>query len=360
EVFVAWAKYNDLVAGKSEDELASARTALKDAEIALKRAQEDYDSISWRSNFEIAEERAKTLQAATTAYENAKAAYNKAVQPAEEKDLRSSYNDALKAQQKLAELQQKPTKKDLAEAELKALEAQQELAKLTGPPDPDKLAEAKMEAQKKELLLAEAETKLTSAKLIAPFAGTVVNVETQAGKTADVNDKLVTLANLQAFNLTVNVPEAKINRLRVGQTANITLDAVPDRVFPGQVSYISPINQNDTGLISYAVTVQLDIKDSAGILSGMTAVVNFEDATLQDAWLVPTTAIQPEDLTLTVYRANEPLTVTVKPGLKQGEWTLVHSSELQAGDEVEAELSSFLNEDPFSQSSTGESGAVGE
>jgi HlyD family secretion protein len=347
EVFVAWAKYNELAAGKTDDELATERIALEQAERTLKRAQEDYDSISWRSNFEIAEERAKTLETATTAYETAKAAYNKSVKPAEEKDLRSAQSEALKAQEKLDELRQKPTPKDLAEAELKELEARQELDKLIGPPDPDKLAEAKMEVQKKELLVAEAEATLANAKLVAPFAGTVVNIEAQAGKTAEVNDKMVTVANLQAFKLTVNVPETKINRLHQGQTATISLDALPTQVFSGTVSYISPLNQGDNnGVVSYAVTVALDLKETAGIRSGMTANVNFVDETMTDAWLVPTIALQPADqgTTVTVYRDNQPLTLPVEPGLLKGEWTVVHAPGLQEGDEVEAQLSSFLDE----------------
>ena len=349
DVFVAWAKYNALVAGKTDDELAGERIALSQAERTLKRAQEDYDAVAWRDHFEITEERAKTLETATTAYENAKAAYNKAAQPAEEKDLRSAYSEALKAQEKLTELRQKPTPKDLAEAALKVAEAKEELDKLTGPPEPDKLAEAKMEVQKKALLVAEAEATLANAKLAAPLAGTVVNIEAQSGKTAEVNDKMVTVANLQAFMLTVNVPETKINRLRQGQAATISLDAIPDRTFAGKISYISPLNQTDNGLVSYAVTVDLDLKEAAGVRAGMTALVSFMDETMADAWLVPTSALQPADqgAMLTVYRHNEALTLSVEPGLAQGEWTVVHSPDLQAGDEVEAYLSSFLDEDSF-------------
>ncbi|HMQ52586.1 MAG TPA: efflux RND transporter periplasmic adaptor subunit [Anaerolineae bacterium] len=228
-------------------------------------------------------------------------------------------------------------------------EAKEELDKLTGPPEPDKLVEAKMEVQKKALLVAEAEATLANAKLAAPLAGTVVNIEAQSGKTAEVNDKMVTVANLQAFMLTVNVPETKINRLRQGQAATISLDAIPDRTFAGKISYISPLNQTDNGLVSYAVTVDLDLKEAAGVRAGMTALVSFMDETMADAWLVPTSALQPADqgAMLTVYRHNEALTLSVEPGLAQGEWTVVHSPDLQAGDEVEAYLSSFLDEDSF-------------
>ncbi|NJN94938.1 MAG: hypothetical protein HC875_12970 [Anaerolineales bacterium] len=81
----------------------------------------------------------------------------------------------------------------------------------------------------------------------------------------------------------------------------------------------------------------------------MTALVSFMDETMKDAWLVPATALQQGDTgaTLTVYRNNELLTLPVEPGLAQGEWTVVHSPDLQEGDEVEGQLNSFLNEDQF-------------
>lgn len=350
-VFVAWDKYNKLVAGKTEDELVSAQISLEQAQRSLKRAQEAYDQVSWRSNFEPAEAAALALEGATDAYESAKSAYNEATAPATETELREAHVAALKAQDDLAKLREKPTAKDLAEAEVKVLEAQDALDELTNGPDKDKLAQAKMEVEKKQLLLTEAEAKLANAKLPAPFAGTVVSVEVQPGKTAQVNDKIVTVANLQLFKLTVNVPEAKINRLRVGQSATLTLDALPNQTFNGSVSYISPISQADGGVVNYAVTVELDLDNVNGLRSGMTAVVDFVDETMQGAWLVPTMALQPGEegnsATLTVFRNSEPLTVTVETDLQQGEWTVVHSTELQDGDEIEAEMNSYLDEDPF-------------
>lgn len=349
-VFLAWSKYNEVVAGKTEAELISARISLEQSQRSLKRAQEAYDQVSWRSNFEPAESAALALEGATDAYESAKLAYNEATAPATETELREAYIAALKAQDDLAKLREKPTPKDLAEAEIKVLEARESLDELTNGAEADKLAQAKMEVEKKELLLAEAEAKLANAKLLAPFAGTVVSVEVQAGKTAEVNDKIVTVANLELFKLTVNVPEAKVNRLRVGQSATLTLDALPNQTFNGLVSYISPISLADGGVVNYAVTVELDLDNVSGLRSGMTAVVDFVDEAMQGAWLVPTVALQPDEgnsASLTIFRNNEPLTVTVETDLEQGEWMVVHSAELQEGDEVEAELNSFLDEDQF-------------
>lgn len=348
EAFVAWAKYNELAAGKTDDELAKERNALRQAERKLQRAQEAYDEVSWRSDFEPAETAARALEEATDAYESAKASYNEATKPTKEKDLKEQNSAALQAQEKLEKLRQKPTKKEITEAELKVVEAQAELNKLTDDPDPDKIAEIKMDIDYKKLLLTDAEARLTSGKVTAPFAGTVVAVDAQAGKTAEVNKKMVTIANLQVFNLTVNVPEAKINRLYLGQPVTISLDALPDDTFSGKVSYISPISKDseEASVVSYAVTVQLEITGVEGIRSGMTAVVSFVDEKMESAWLVPTTSIQQGDgeATITVYRDDESLTVNVEPDLKRGEWTVVHAPDLQAGDKVEAEFNSFLND----------------
>lgn len=347
ESFVAWAKYNELTAGKTDDELAQQRIALRQSERKLQRAQEAYDSVSWRSNFELTETNARALEEATDAYETAKASYNQATKPTTEKDLREQHSAALQAQEKLNKLRKKPNKKEITEAVLKLLDAENELKTLTNGPDSDKTAEMKMEIQQKVLLLVDTETKLTNAKLVAPFAGTVVKVDAQAGKTAEVNSKMVTIANLQAFKLTVNVPEAKINRLHLEQPVAVSLDALPDRTFSGKVSYISPISNKSEGggTVSYAVTIQLDLNQTEGIRAGMTAVVSFLDQSMENAWLVPTTAIQQdgEEASVTVYRGDEMLTIQVKPDIKRGEWTVVHAPDLQAGDEIEATFSSFLD-----------------
>jgi len=351
EVFVAWAKYNELAAGKTDDELAKERNSLRQAERSLQRAQEAYDSVSWRSNFELAEENAKALEQATDAYESAKTSYNEATKPTTEKELRESYSGALQSQEKLEKLYEKPTKQELTEAELKVLEAEDELKKLTDGSDSDKITEITMDIQNKELLLTDAEARLSEANLVAPFTGKVVAVEAEVGKTAEVNKKMVTIANLQAFKLTINVPEAKINRVHLEQAVTIALDALPDQTFSGQVSYISPISNSSEegggGVVNYAVTVQLEIDEVAGIRAGMTAVVTFVDEAMENAWLVPTAAIQQDngEATVTVHRGDETITVSVEPDIiKRGEWTVVHAPDLQAGDEVDAELSSFLED----------------
>jgi multidrug efflux pump subunit AcrA (membrane-fusion protein) len=79
----------------------------------------------------------------------------------------------------------------------------------------------------------------------------------------------------------------------------------------------------------------------------MTAVTTISDDSVSPDWLVPTDALQEfeGETTVRVVRNGQPTRVSVLPGTSQGEWTVVQSSELKAGDEVVGEVSSFLDED---------------
>lgn len=47
------------------------------------------------------------------------------------------------------------------------------------------------------------------------------------------------LANLDWVQLTVYVPEDELGRIQLGQTVSATVDSFPERVFQGQVVYVS-------------------------------------------------------------------------------------------------------------------------
>ena len=51
---------------------------------------------------------------------------------------------------------------------------------------------------------------------------------------------LLIVADLSQITLVVYVPEPRIGQVRVGQEAQVTVDAYPGRTFTGAVSYISP------------------------------------------------------------------------------------------------------------------------
>jgi multidrug efflux pump subunit AcrA (membrane-fusion protein) len=115
----------------------------------------------------------------------------------------------------------------------------------------------------------------------------------------------------------------------------------------GTVSTVVPVSQSSSGVVNYPITIQLDDDNLEGVLPGMTAVATIFDESVEPGWLVPTTSVREfegEHYVMLV-QDGERQRVAVIPGEVQGEWTMVQSSELDAGDEVVGQVSSFLNED---------------
>ena len=79
----------------------------------------------------------------------------------------------------------------------------------------------------------------------------------------------------------------------------------------------------------------------------MTAVATISDKSVQPGWLVPSTSIREfeGEHYVMVVRNGEQQRVKVTPGEVQGEWTVVRSPDLQEGDTVAGQVSSFVNED---------------
>ncbi len=64
-------------------------------------------------------------------------------------------------------------------------------------------------------------------------------------------------------------------RVAAGQQVAVTFDALPDRVFQGQVTRISPMAESGTGGVHYTTVIALEEMDPA-LRWGMTAFVDIE------------------------------------------------------------------------------------
>lgn len=75
--------------------------------------------------------------------------------------------------------------------------------------------------------------------IIAPFGGVVTKQEASPGEVVEPTTAVFTIADLSSVWVQAEVYEKDIGRLRVGQTALITVDTYPDETFSGKVRYIS-------------------------------------------------------------------------------------------------------------------------
>ena len=257
----------DLVtAQKNLEDLLNSNTDFAQAVIDLRGAQESYDDAAdWRKelNGKI------TIQ--TIRY--VKAGGRTVPKLTEYEDYADAETIA-KADENLA----------LAKAKLE--DAQRVYNRLKdGPNAQDVLAaQAKVDA---------AQATVNMLYIIAPFDGEVLSVEQIAGEVVNTGDLSVNLADMGHLYVNTQVDESDIANVKLGNQAQVTLDAVPGVTLTGKVTAINPVGANVSGLVKYTVRVDLD-KASADIFLplGTTAnvVITVKDATANLA--VPIAAIQ--------------------------------------------------------------------
>jgi HlyD family secretion protein len=82
--------------------------------------------------------------------------------------------------------------------------------------------------------------KFTDCVIAAPSAGTVTRRFVEPGEFVGMGVSIVRIANLSDMELMIYVPEGDLPFIRLGQTAEVKVDAFADRSFSGRVVFISP------------------------------------------------------------------------------------------------------------------------
>jgi membrane fusion protein (multidrug efflux system) len=170
-----------------------------------------------------------------------------------------------------------------------------------------------------------AKTRLSYARITAPFAGFVTKRFLDAGALVTPNNStLFTLMDLDQMKITVNVLEKDIPRIAVGKSATITVDAFPEKEFEGQITRLS--EAVDPGTRTMAI--EIDIPNRGHTLKpGMFASVTLVVEEHRDAVTVPTVALLKDDQGFYLYAAagDTARRIRVTPGWEQGERTEIRT-----------------------------------
>lgn len=131
--------------------------------------------------------------------------------------------------------------------------------------------------------------------ILAPFNGTVVSVGVKKNDVLSQIDygsvTAVQLVDTSQIKFQGKVDEIDILKIKTGQKAMISVDAVPNKLFSGTVSFISPFGTPDTnGVVQFPITIQLDPSDVA-LKGGLTATADISISSVENALLVPLAAI---------------------------------------------------------------------
>lgn len=169
----------------------------------------------------------------------------------------------------------------------------------------------------------------------SPINGLVSEVNNKVGELSGPNKVLFTVLSLDNLQIKVNVVENNITKIKLGQTASITFDAMPDKKFEGIVTAIDPAETQINGTVYYKTTVILNNKEDF-IRSGMTANVWVIASTTKDALFVPvSTLVKNQDKTFVkVLKNNIVVLVEVLTGMKDIHGNIEIMSGLEENDQI--------------------------
>ncbi len=100
----------------------------------------------------------------------------------------------------------------------------------------------------------------------------------------------MTLTDIADPQVTAQVSEADIGKVRGGQPSTFTVTAYPDGTFTGTVATIEPTGQTTPNVVTYNMLINVDPTD-VQFLPTMTATVTIITQEDTDAVLVPNAAI---------------------------------------------------------------------
>ena len=130
--------------------------------------------------------------------------------------------------------------------------------------------------------------------LRAPFKGKISSRHVELGETVSSGDPILEFLGTNGFIIEVNVSEADITKVNVGDEASVTLDAYgEDVIFKAHIIEIDPGETKIEGVATYKTTLSLDSTDSK-VRSGMTANINIKRVARKDAMVVPARAVTSE------------------------------------------------------------------
>ena len=125
--------------------------------------------------------------------------------------------------------------------------------------------------------------------ITAPISDTVIEKDVKAGDALTSGTTLCVLYDLSYLEMVINVDELQVSDLSVGQSVQVTADAVPDKTYVGEVTRVSMKGSSSGGTTTYPVTVRID--DIDGLRPGMNANAEIVVANATSALCVPNAAI---------------------------------------------------------------------
>ncbi len=180
---------------------------------------------------------------------------------------------------------------DLKNKESALARANQSLSLQLSGNTPEEIKAAQANAQGAAASVSSAAASLSKTVITAPFDGIVTRVQYKTGESVSAAEAIITVISDASFEIETFVSENDVPKLKIGQMATVTLDALGDAItFEATVSQVDLSETVKDGVVTYRTRLQFLTRDER-IKSGLTTNVTVETDKRQNVIKVPQTAI---------------------------------------------------------------------
>lgn len=144
-----------------------------------------------------------------------------------------------------------------------------------------------------------------SPTILAPISGTVSGLSLQVGSVITVSQttntqnnttsqsatKIASIKTKALPNVSVNLTEIDVPKIKIGDKATVKFDAFPDKTYTGKVVSMDTAGTTSSGVTTYPTVIRLDTQ-SSNILPNMAASASIITYTKDNVLSVPSSAVQ--------------------------------------------------------------------
>lgn len=171
--------------------------------------------------------------------------------------------------------------------------------------------------------------------IVAPYDGVISDISVSSGDSVNASQQLMTIFDDKNLFTKISVDETDLANLKVGQKADIKVNAFPDVKFTGVIKDISQQGTYSNGVSNFDVTISFD--DIHDTKVGMSTEATIVTASKENILAVPVEAVKEikgEKYVLVFKDNTTPTLQKVELGISNGRMVEITNG-LVAGQEIE-------------------------
>jgi len=174
--------------------------------------------------------------------------------------------------------------------------------------------------------------------IYAPIDGVVTKVNKKKGELINSSEVMIELLSPH-YEISVDVPETDVVKVKVDDEATITLDALGSDVkFTGKVLTVDPASTEIQDVVYYKVKAAIDDNGDVTIKPGMTADILIKTNNRDNVFFIPSravlTKVETDEKYVRVLKDEKVEERTIKLGLKADDGKVEVLSGLNEGEEI--------------------------